>query len=212
MAWMGDDPLTGDVPHRDLVDEEDEEQAAQLAPQYGVAPQLAWEAGAAAPQAPTVVRAGGRLCGLLCAIDRPLATHCAVARAAPAMRAVAATRQPCSLRPPPSSPRTRQPLFPSHPACLCLRPSWWARPPACCWTPSSRARRCGRPGDGPLCSKACRCPLLPPLRSAAVRRRRAAAPGAAAFNAALPAQPTRETPRTLQPSCSCAGGGPHHRA
>lgn len=38
MAWAGDDPLTGDMPHRGIVEEEDEQQAQELAPQYTAAP------------------------------------------------------------------------------------------------------------------------------------------------------------------------------
>lgn len=37
MVWL-EDPLTGDVPHRGVVEEEDEAQAAELAPQYAAAP------------------------------------------------------------------------------------------------------------------------------------------------------------------------------
>ena len=55
MAWGGEDPLTGDMPHRGIVEEEDEQRAMELAPQYAAPPAVAWSA-RPAPQAPIVVR------------------------------------------------------------------------------------------------------------------------------------------------------------
>lgn len=40
MVFFLEDPLTGDVPHRGLVEEEDEQRAAEVAPQYSAAPEV----------------------------------------------------------------------------------------------------------------------------------------------------------------------------
>ncbi|KAL4448367.1 hypothetical protein ABPG75_005586 [Micractinium tetrahymenae] len=42
MVMFLEDPVTGDVPHRGLVEEEDEQRAAEVAPQYGAAPEVQW--------------------------------------------------------------------------------------------------------------------------------------------------------------------------
>ena len=39
MVWL-EDPLTGDVPHRGVIEEEDEQLAQELAPQYSAQPDL----------------------------------------------------------------------------------------------------------------------------------------------------------------------------
>jgi hypothetical protein len=39
MVWL-EDPLTGDMPHRGVIEEEDELLAQELAPQYGAKPIL----------------------------------------------------------------------------------------------------------------------------------------------------------------------------
>ncbi|PRW45200.1 fatty acid desaturase [Chlorella sorokiniana] len=64
MVWL-EDPLTGDVPHRGIVEEEDEEQAAELAPQYAVAPAVEWAPGQAAVEGATVVFLAGQAACLL---------------------------------------------------------------------------------------------------------------------------------------------------
>jgi len=38
MVFFLEDPLTGDTPHREIIEEEDEQQATELAPQYSAAP------------------------------------------------------------------------------------------------------------------------------------------------------------------------------
>jgi hypothetical protein len=45
MVWL-EDPLTGDMPHRTGVEEEDEQQAHELVPQYSAQPevQASWQA------------------------------------------------------------------------------------------------------------------------------------------------------------------------
>lgn len=59
MVWL-EDPLTGDMPHRGIVEEEDEEQAQELAPQYTAVPAVqvgrGWVAGASAATRLQLVR------------------------------------------------------------------------------------------------------------------------------------------------------------
>ncbi len=40
MVMFLEDPVTGDVPHRGLVEEEDEQRATEIAPQYTAAPEV----------------------------------------------------------------------------------------------------------------------------------------------------------------------------
>lgn len=40
MVMFLEDPVTGDVPHRGLVEEEDEQRAAEVAPQYTASPEV----------------------------------------------------------------------------------------------------------------------------------------------------------------------------
>lgn len=64
MVFFLEDPLTGDVPHRGLVEEEDEQQATEVAPQYDAAPEVQWSEGAQL-QKPTVVFLVGQSACLL---------------------------------------------------------------------------------------------------------------------------------------------------
>lgn len=61
MVWL-EDPLTGDMPHRGIVEEEDEEQAVELAPQYAVAPAVQWAPGQAPVEGATLVSADADSC------------------------------------------------------------------------------------------------------------------------------------------------------
>lgn len=61
MVWL-EDPLTGDMPHRGIVEEEDEKQAAELAPQYAVAPTVQWAPGQAPVEGATLVSADADSC------------------------------------------------------------------------------------------------------------------------------------------------------
>lgn len=66
MVWL-EDPLTGDVPHRGVVEEEDEAQAQELAPQHAAQPSVQWADGQAPAEGATVVSAHlAPTCALYC--------------------------------------------------------------------------------------------------------------------------------------------------